>query len=130
MPGDPAMSARAHPHPWPRSSGPFFLLACRATASQSLQSDESQFEQRHPYKGIPSGLGLRRAYMPNPRTTEARPHIADVGFVMESAVKCYAMADQCEEQAATTHRTREILLELAANWRSLGDTLRGTLKPH
>jgi hypothetical protein len=59
MPGDPAMSARAHPHPWPRSSGPFFLLACRATASQSLQSDESQFEQRHPYKGIPSGLGLR-----------------------------------------------------------------------
>jgi len=70
--------------------------------------------------------------MPNPRTTEARPHIADVGFVMESAVKCYAMADQCEEQAATIHnaKAREILLEVAANWRSLGDTLRVTLRPH
>ena len=72
--------------------------------------------------------------MPNLKTTEARPHITapDVGSVMETTAECYAMADQCEEQAATIYnaQAREVLLEVAANWRSLGDTLRVTLRPH
>jgi hypothetical protein len=45
---------------------------------------------------------------------------------MESSVECYAMAEQCERQAATVHskRAREILLSAAEAWRRLGDDLK------
>jgi hypothetical protein len=38
---------------------------------------------------------------------------------METAPDCYAMAEQCEQQAATvkSDQPREILLEVAAKWR-------------
>jgi hypothetical protein len=45
---------------------------------------------------------------------------------METAPECYAMATQCERQAATVKNpeARQILLEVAAKWRELGDQIR------
>jgi|HubBroStandDraft_2_1064218.scaffolds.fasta_scaffold4176331_1 hypothetical protein len=45
---------------------------------------------------------------------------------METAPKCYEMADNCERQAATieTERGRRLLLEVASKWRDLGDILK------
>ena len=44
---------------------------------------------------------------------------------METACECYQMAEQCERQAADVKsaRAREILIEVAALWRKLGDDL-------
>jgi len=45
---------------------------------------------------------------------------------METPRECYDMAEQCERQAATVknERARELLLEVAAKWRQLGDDLK------
>jgi hypothetical protein len=49
---------------------------------------------------------------------------------METAAECYTMAEQCESQAVEVRspRARELLLEVAAKWRELGDQIdaRGT----
>ena len=44
---------------------------------------------------------------------------------MQTPRECYEMADECEQKAATVHneQARSILLEVAAKWRTLGDTL-------
>jgi hypothetical protein len=46
--------------------------------------------------------------------------------VIETAAECYAIAQQCEQQAATfnTDRARQILLDVGAKWRGLGDELK------
>jgi len=45
---------------------------------------------------------------------------------MESSVECYAMAEQCEQQAARVldRRAREILLATAGSWRTLADVMK------
>ena len=65
--------------------------------------------------------------MHNPRT-EARPsnvEHASAGAALQTAAECYAMANQCEGQAATVSsgEVRGILLEVAATWRDLGNSL-------
>ena len=65
--------------------------------------------------------------MQRSKTEGARPvpaH-ADLGSVIETQAECYAIAEQCEERAATVHgaRAREILLEVAGQWRRMGADL-------
>jgi hypothetical protein len=45
---------------------------------------------------------------------------------METPRECYQMAEQCEQQAATVKNpdARQILLEVSAKWRELGDGIR------
>jgi hypothetical protein len=45
---------------------------------------------------------------------------------MLTAHECYEMADRCERQAAEAKspQAREILLEVAAKWRQLGDDIK------
>ena len=44
---------------------------------------------------------------------------------MQTARECYQMAEQCEQQAAAVknERARQLLLEVAAKWRQLGDDM-------
>jgi hypothetical protein len=48
---------------------------------------------------------------------------------METPRECYEMAEQCERQAATVknQRARELLLEVAAKWREIGDGLKADI---
>lgn len=45
---------------------------------------------------------------------------------MATSAECYAMARQCEAEAAKTPRpqARQLLLVAAAKWRELGDQIR------
>jgi len=50
---------------------------------------------------------------------------------MDTSRECYQMANQCEQQAAVVHnqQARQILLEVAARWRRLGDELKAKEAP-
>ena len=63
--------------------------------------------------------------MHNEGTLSALAHASVGSVVMDTAAECYAMAELCEEQAATVHspQARQILREVAATWRSVGATL-------
>jgi hypothetical protein len=45
---------------------------------------------------------------------------------MDKSLHYYAIAEQCEREAAETSReqTREVMLEAAAQWRRLGDNAK------
>jgi hypothetical protein len=50
---------------------------------------------------------------------------------MDTAAKCYEMAERYEQEAARagSDQSREILLEVAANWRELADEIEARATP-
>ena len=82
--------------------------------------------------------GLARDEAPKRRNLEVLDALGmapkpepSVESVMETAAECYAIAQQCEEQAATftSDRARQILLDVGAKWSGLGDELKARATP-
>ena len=50
---------------------------------------------------------------------------------METPRECYEMAEECERKASTVknEQARQLLLEVAAKWRQMGDALEVDAAP-